>query len=99
MTTNKCYSLCKLSGVTGIWPDPEQTPRKSSKTTYQGIENDIYALGLTVVYMLARRPLYKDEADFKTRTMDQTTVYQLKLLPQEAYYLWKALANFNYELR
>ncbi|XP_056850204.1 uncharacterized protein LOC130499804 isoform X2 [Raphanus sativus] len=89
----------KSMSVTGIWPDPEQTPRKSSKTTYQGIEDDVYALGLTMVYMLARRPLYKDEADFKTRTMDQTTVYQLKLLPQEAYYLWKALANFNYELR
>ncbi|KAF2594370.1 hypothetical protein F2Q70_00045252 [Brassica cretica] len=36
---------------------------------HEGIENDVFAIGLIVTYMLAQgRHMYKDDADFKDKS-------------------------------
>lgn len=92
---NDNFSLA--GGERGKWPAPEQTRRKKPE---EGIKNDVYALGLTVVYMLAQgRHFFKDDTDFNNKSGNKDTVKLLGILPPEARDLWKVLAEHNPEFR
>ncbi|CAF2064250.1 unnamed protein product, partial [Brassica napus] len=91
------HSKKYMGGERGKWPAPEQTRRKKPE---EGIKNDVYALGLTVVYMLAQgRHFFKDDTDFNNKSGNKDTVKLLGILPPEARDLWKVLAEHNPEFR